>query len=99
MRFVLPPLTAALLTAPAPAAEPVDFAHDVLPLLKARCSECHTNGKYKGGLNLDTRASALKSKAIVPGDGGKSELVARVSSKDPEFRMPPKGPPLTEKEV
>src|SRR3954454_8577177 len=24
--------------------KPVDFAHDVAPLIKARCAECHTNG-------------------------------------------------------
>ena len=28
----------------------VDFSHDVLPILKARCASCHTNGTYKGGL-------------------------------------------------
>ena len=25
----------------------VDFAHDVLPILKENCAKCHTNGKYK----------------------------------------------------
>ena len=86
-----------LLTRPAPAAD-VDFAHDVLPLLKARCSECHTNGKYKGGVSFDTRSEAVK-KAIAAGKSGDSLLVKRITAKDPEERMPPKGPPLTDKEV
>ena len=40
----------------------VDFAHDILPILKARCAECHTNGKYRADLSLDTREDLLKSK-------------------------------------
>ena len=33
----------------------IDFAHEIAPLLKARCAECHTNGKYKGSISFDTR--------------------------------------------
>jgi mono/diheme cytochrome c family protein len=100
LRLAFSAVAALALVAPARAADaPVDFAHDVLPLIKARCAECHTNGKYKAGFSLDTRASALKSKAVVPGDSGKSELIQRVTSTDPEFRMPPKGSALTAKEV
>jgi hypothetical protein len=77
----------------------IDFAHDVVPLLKARCAECHTNGKYKGGLSLDTRAALLKTKAVVPGKSAASELLKRITSSDPEYRMPPKGKPLSAAEV
>src|SRR5437870_3187668 len=77
----------------------VDFAHDVLPVLKAKCAKCHTNGTYKGGVSFDTRADLLKSKAVVPGKSAASELVKRVTSTDPEVRMPPKSDPLTAKEV
>ena len=76
----------------------VDFSHDVLPILKARCASCHTNGTYKGGLSLDTRESLLKSKAVVVGKSSSSELIKRVSSTDADERMPPKGPALTDKE-
>ena len=71
--------------------EPVDFAHDIAPLIKAHCAECHTDGKYKGSFSLDTRESMLKSEAIVAGKSGESELLERITSADPEFRMPPKG--------
>ncbi len=77
----------------------VDFAHDVLPLLKARCAECHTAGKHKGGLSMDTRETLLRAKAVVPGKSGQSPLVQRITANDPAERMPPKGPALTAKEV
>ncbi len=85
----------------APAEKPakIDFAHEVLPILKTRCAECHTNGKYKGSFSLDTREAILKSKAVVPGKSGDSELVARLTSTNPKQRMPQKAPPLPEKEV
>ena len=59
--------------------------------IKAHCAKCHTDGTYKGSFSLDTRETMLKSKAIVPGKSGESELVERITSDDPEFRMPPKG--------
>jgi hypothetical protein len=77
----------------------VDFAHDILPLLKARCAECHTNGKYKASFSLDTRADILKKKGAVPGKSGDSEIIRRVTSSDPDERMPSKGEPLSTKEV
>ncbi len=96
-------LALALILVPLPVqAQPprkIDFAHDVVPILKARCAECHTNGKYKGGLHLDTRADLLKSKAVLPGKSAASALFKRVTSKDPEERMPPEGQPLSAKEI
>ena len=91
----------ALVGAPAraDAPRPIDFAHDIVPILKARCAECHTSGKYKGGLSLDSRAALLKSQAVVPGKSGASELVKRITSRDPDERMPPKGRPLSAQEV
>jgi len=76
-----------------------DFAHDVLPILKARCAKCHTNGTYKGGMSLDTREAMLKSKAVVPGKAAASELIQRVTNDDPDLRMPPKSDPLPAKEI
>ena len=76
-----------------------DFAHDVLPILKAKCAGCHTNGTYKGGLSLDTREAMLKSKSVVPGKAAESELFKRITSKDPELIMPQKALPLDEKQI
>src|SRR6516165_9427317 len=77
----------------------VDFAHDIVPLLKARCAECHTNGKYKGSFSLDTRGDVLRKKAVVPGKSADSEIIKRVTSTDKDVRMPAKGEPLSAKEV
>jgi len=77
----------------------IDFVHDIAPIIKARCGDCHTNGKYKAGVSFDTREDLLKSKAIAPGKSGASELIKRITSNDLEVRMPPKGKALDAKEV
>ena len=87
-------MTAATISAGEP--KKIDFAHDIAPIIKARCAECHTNGKYKGGVSFDTREDLLKSKSITP---GKSELFKRITSNDPDYRMPSKGKPLDTKEI
>ena len=83
----------------AAAAVPVDFAHQIAPLIKSRCASCHTDGTYKGGLSLDTRETLLKSSAVVVGKSAESELVDRITTDDPDTRMPPKGKRLTPGEV
>ena len=79
--------------------KPIDFAHDIAPLIKARCGKCHTDGTYKASFSLDTRETMLKSDAVVPGKSGESELIERVLSDDPDFRMPSEGKRLTADEV
>jgi hypothetical protein len=101
LRTSLTVLTLAMLVSPAGAQAPakIDFAHDIVPILKARCAECHTNGKYKASLSLDTREEILKHKAAVPGKSAESELFKRITSKAADVRMPPKGEALTEKQI
>ena len=79
--------------------KPLDFAHEVLPILKKHCAACHTNGTYKAGISFDTRQALIQSKAVVLGDSKKSEMHKRITSKDTTERMPPKGPALDVKEV
>src|SRR5438309_1049499 len=81
------------------APQKIDFVHDIAPILKARCAECHTNGKYKGNISLETREELLKTKAATPGKSASSELFKRITSLDPDMRMPPKGNPLSAKEI
>lgn len=80
------------------ATKPVDFAHEVVPILKAHCVKCHSNGTYKGSISFDTRADIVK-KAVVPGKSATSKLIARVTSQDPDERMPPEGKPLDAKQI
>ena len=104
---VLPVLALAVAVASAPLSGAqgfVDFASQVEPILVKRCSECHGPDQEKGGLRLDARAAALKpgksgKAALVPGNAGGSEMVARVTSRDPDEQMPPKGERLSEAEV
>ena len=82
-----------------PKGDKIDFAHEVVPILRAKCAKCHTNGTYKGGMSLDTREAMLKSKSVVPGKAADSELIKRVTHADADLRMPPKSDPLPAKDV
>ncbi|QJW92722.1 PSD1 and planctomycete cytochrome C domain-containing protein [Frigoriglobus tundricola] len=103
MHYWLTFFTIATCVHPVSAQQPekkTDFAHDVVPVLKARCAKCHTNGTYKGAFSLDTREDVLKSKAAVPGKAARSELITRATSTDDDTRMPPpKAAPLTANEI
>ena len=77
----------------------VDFAHAVLPVLKAHCFQCHGGGQNQGGLRLDTRALMLQGgpsgKAIVPGSGAASLLMVRILGHGGKPQMPIGFAPLT----
>ena len=97
--FVLVSCLAWVFAAPAPRARAIDFAHDVLPILKSRCAKCHTNGTYKGDLSLDTREALLDAEVLRPGQADMSELILRLTTDDPQLRMPLNATPLTTEEV
>jgi len=89
-----------------PAADGViNFNRDIRPILSNNCFACHgpDEKSQKAGLRLDTRAEAVSSGAIVPGQPEASELLRRVLSNDPAERMPPlktgKNLTLAEKET
>src|ERR1041385_1795559 len=74
----------------------VDFNRDIRPIFSENCYTCHGPdvGKRKAGLRLDRQDDALAElksgdRAIVPGDISKSALIARITSKDDDERMPP----------
>jgi len=76
-------------------AKQVDFAHDVVPVLRQYCGECHTGDKRQGGFSLNTRETLLaggdSGAAVVPGDAAASALVRRITSDDESLQMPPEG--------
>jgi Protein of unknown function (DUF1553)/Protein of unknown function (DUF1549)/Planctomycete cytochrome C len=82
-----------------------EFSRDVKPLLAEHCIKCHGPDKAEGGLDLSRRESAIKRGdsgefPIVPGKVDASHLIARVSSGDPDVRMPPGDEkPLHESEI
>lgn len=82
----------------------VNFHKDVLPLLEAKCFDCHAGGNSKGGLRLDEAEAAFKGgkydgHGIKPGKPAESAILARMRSKDPDEVMPPKGEPFTEEQI
>jgi len=78
----------------------VDFAHDVVPVLKKHCVSCHGGKESKGGFSLNSRELILDAEAATPGNAAESWLIELVTSKDPEVQMPPrKRPRLLAKEV
>ncbi|WP_395744896.1 PSD1 and planctomycete cytochrome C domain-containing protein [Prosthecobacter sp.] len=83
-----------LFTAASLHAAPADFIRDVQPLFAEHCLECHGPDDSKGGLVLTSRELALKTlksgaHGIIPGKPEESELIARLTSNDPEEQMPP----------
>lgn len=81
------------------AAAAVDFSHDIVPILKKHCVECHAGDKKKGGFSFNTRESLMAGSENGPvvkkgSEAGHSRLIEVILSNDPEERMPPKGPRL-----
>ena len=88
-----PSKSAALSFARAPGAvTTVDFAHEVLPALKASCFQCHGAERQAAGLRMDSRAFLLKGgvsgPALLPGRAKASLLVQRALGLDCKPRMP-----------
>ena len=72
----------------------VDFASEVLPILKSHCFDCHSSKKHESGFRLDVRDIAFKGgdfgeKAIVPGDAANSPLFRYANGDEPDLLMPP----------
>lgn len=75
----------------------VDFNFHVKPILSDKCFACHGPDKanQKGDLRLDTEEGAFKTLLesgdypIVAGDLEHSMVYKRISSTNPEFKMPP----------
>ena len=85
----------------------IDFNRDIRPILSDNCFTCHGPDEQQrvNELRLDRREEAFADRdghrAIVPGDVAASVLHQRVTSPDPEKRMPPQdsGRHLTESQI
>ena len=69
--------------------KPVDFVRDVRPILSDTCFKCHgpDENARQGELRLDLEVAARK--VLSPGKPADSELLKRITSRDPDHRMPP----------
>lgn len=77
-------------------AEDVNFNRDIKPILSQNCFQCHgpDDATRAAKLRLDKSDSATTpaesgATAIVAGDPDHSELLARITSTDPDLHMPP----------
>ena len=85
--------------------KPVDFTTQIRPILKENCTKCHGGVQQAADVSFVYREQTIDSGIIIPGEPTESELIARVTSTDPDLRMPPPGEdpaesqPLTEAEI
>ncbi len=68
-----------------------DFSHEIVPILKKHCVECHGGKEAKGGFSLNHRSLFLEGEAAIPGNVQESYFLELITSTDPELQMPPKG--------
>jgi mono/diheme cytochrome c family protein len=90
--------------AAAPAKPTIDFTRQIRPILAENCFACHgpDDKARKAKLRLDTKEGALgHSGLITSGKADESDLIARVTSKDPDEHMPPpkSGKKLTAEQI
>ncbi len=82
----------------------IDFNTQVKPIFNKKCITCHGGVRRKANFSLLFRSEALAKTesgkfAIVPGDPDKSEMIRRLTLKDPEERMPYKHEALRQEEI
>ena len=69
---------------------PISFGRDIRPILNKHCTGCHGGVKQAGKLSLIYRDKVVGPKGVVvPGHPEASELLKRMTTSDPDDRMPP----------
>ena len=84
--------------------KPIDFSTQVKPILNKHCISCHGGVKQTANFSVLFRSEALDTtesgkRGIIPGDVEHSEMIRRITSLDPEIRMPYKEAPLSSEEI
>ena len=69
--------------------QPADFAHDIVPILKTHCVQCHGGREAKGSFSMNTRELVVDSGHVTVGKPEESHLLALIASTDKEVQMPP----------
>jgi hypothetical protein len=68
---------------------PIDFNRDVRPIFNQHCTACHGGVRQAADISFIYRDTVIDAGIAIPGQPDDSELLARVTSDDPEVRMPP----------
>ena len=90
MRQVLTLLLVGLWSPMCSGQPPADFAHDVVPILRKHCVECHGGREAKGSFSMNSRELLIDSGHAVVGKPQESQLLILMASADPKLQMPPK---------
>lgn len=73
--------------------EAPDFVHQIAPLLKQHCGDCHTGESKKGGFSLNTHADwnagSENGPVLDTKEPLKSKVIEVLFSSDPDIVMPP----------
>ncbi len=81
----------------------VSFIDQIRPIFNKHCAACHGGVKQASDISFAYRDQVLPPNGwiVEPGDPEASILIERVTSDDPEERMPPAehGPPLSKQEI
>lgn len=81
----------------------IDFAHEIVPILRRHCAECHTSDHRKGGFSFNTRTELMRGSENGPvfevGSSRSSKLIEAITSETEGERMPPDGPRLSKTEI
>ena len=81
----------------------IDYRRDVLPILSQSCFRCHDQTRADGDLRLDSRLGMLRGghtgNSILGSNAADSELIRRVRSDAPGYRMPKEGMPLSNQDI
>jgi mono/diheme cytochrome c family protein len=75
-----------------PAARPVSFSRDILPILSNNCFACHGPDEKarESKFHFDTKEGAFLQKGVIePGKAADSLLIEMITHADPDQRMPP----------
>ncbi|TWU03254.1 DUF1549 domain-containing protein [Neorhodopirellula pilleata] len=81
-------------------AEPIDFVHDIVPVLQRNCVHCHGGREAEGDFSLNTRAIIVDSGHVDLESPEDSYLLELVTSADTDIQMPPTDRPrMSEPEI
>lgn len=87
---------------PGGGADSLDFAHQIVPILRHNCMECHGGDAAKGGFSINDRDMIINSGVLDFEHPEKSHLVRLLRTSKEQDRMPPpdaREDPLPEEEI
>ena len=70
----------------------IDFAKDVMPILRQNCVPCHGPAVQSSGMRVDRKSVVIGRRGVVPGSSENSFLFHRITGTAFGAQMPPTGP-------